>query len=81
MSAHIKISLAAKRLTLCVNFSADDILIFFSYFSLEQNLIETICMKCEILFSGAWGGGGRGEGERGRGMSSFCRLLNLPREW
>ena len=43
---------------LCVKFSADDVLKYFSYFFqktwLDSSLfpLETICMKCQILFSG-----------------------------
>ena len=48
------------RLALWVKFSADDILKYFSYFSQKTgfdiscklSLKETICMKCQILFSG-----------------------------
>ena len=50
----------ALRLALWVNFSADDILKYFSYFSQKTGYDiscklspkETICMKCRILFSG-----------------------------
>ena len=45
---------------LWVKFSADDILKYFSYFlqkkgfdiSCKLSPVETICMKCQILFSG-----------------------------
>ena len=40
-------------------------------FSPEQDLtLKTICMKCQILFSG-----------KIRKLSSICHLLNLLREW
>ena len=43
-----------------VKFSADDILLYFSFFSYQIGIdilcklspVETICMKCQILFSG-----------------------------
>ena len=67
-----------KRLALWVKFSADDILKYFSYFSQKTGFdiscklspLETICMKCQILF---WG--------KIRKISPICRLLNMPREW
>ena len=48
------------RLALWVKFSADDILKYFSYFSQKTGFDiscklspkKTICMKCQILFSG-----------------------------
>ena len=49
-----------KDLACWINFSAENILKCFSYFSLKLGFdiscklspIETVCMKCQILFSG-----------------------------
>ena len=41
----------SPHLAFWVKNSADDILKLFSYFSKKQDY-ETICMNCEILFSG-----------------------------
>ena len=49
-------------LALCIKFSADSILKYFSYFSQEKGFdiscklspLETIFMKCQILFSGKY---------------------------
>ena len=49
-----------QRLVLWVNFSADGVLKYFSYFSKKTDFdsscklspFKTICMKCQILFSG-----------------------------
>ena len=71
-------SLTLKTL---VNFSADDILkylvvVFFFFqktgfdISCRLSPLETICMKCQILFPG-----------KKRKLSPNCRLLNYPKEW
>ena len=52
------------RLALLVKFSADDILKYFTLFN--QQILQTICMNCQILFSG----------ENKKIISSICRLLN-----
>ena len=40
--------------------------------------METICLKCQILFPGVgWGGGGGGGGEGGDGNISKCGLLKM----
>ena len=71
MSAHIKISLAAKRLTLCVNFSADDILIFFFFFlffpGAEFNRDNLHEMWNPVFWRVGGGGGGEGGGRAGPG--------------
>ena len=74
----IPLQVLVYALALWVKFSADDILKYFSYFSQKTGLdiscklspLETICMKCHILFSGKY-----------KKNISKCRLLKMPREW
>ena len=53
----IDLTYLSLRLALWVKFSADNILKYFSYFSKKTGYdisckLETICMKCQILFFG-----------------------------
>ena len=62
-----------------IKISADEILKYFLLFSHKTGFdissklspMETICMKCQSLFSGK---------KKEENISIFC-LLNLPREW
>ena len=74
-----------KHIAFLVKITADDILKYFSYFSQETRFdiscklspVETICMKCQILYS-CMQCQILFSGKKVRKISSICHLPNLP---